>query len=341
MDIIFIIGATATGKSSYAEELRRKSLEKFKLRELEEYPKSGESLLLSNKIMLKSNETDNFFEKKEIDVVNADALQLYRDLPILSSSPAVLETYHKFYNFLEPHENFSAGQYAENISKKIFSDLHDIESTGNAKDIIIVGGSGFYISSLCHGISNTPQLSLNTHKILDNMKYDEILAKLEEVDLVSYERIDRRNTIRIRRAYGVYVETGKAFSEFSYESNRDNSLRKQLEGRNVNIKIYMIDYKTRQDLYDIIGIRLRDMLEFGAIDEVNNLYKLIGKDFVQLPIAKTLGVAEILSYIDGKINYDTMFDTIYTHTRRYAKRQLTWFRNKILPYEANVEILWR
>lgn len=253
------------------------------------------------------------------EIVNADSIQVYKEIPILSSSPTSEEKStinHHLYNYVPITEDYSVGRYIEDAIKII----HNI----SARNIIpiLVGGTGMYIKSLCYGMHNLPQITpdiresaRNKFKELGNEKF---YQELEKLDPLGASKLHPSNSQRLIRYYEIFIQTGCSITEF-YK----NTPSKFLENYDVKINILEPDRKT---LYERCNARFLKMIEDGALNEVTKL-----KASYQNPIGarKAIGFNEISSYLDSEITFEEAIILSQARTRQYAKRQITWCKNQM------------
>jgi|TARA_Y100000389_G_C17468698_1_gene528201 tRNA dimethylallyltransferase len=276
-NIIFIFGPTASGKSSLA---------------------------------LKLAQEDNGV------IFNADSMQIYQELPILSSQPTMVEQKivpHFFYGFLNYQQGFSVAKWLELISPKIKKELQ------KGKKCFIVGGTGLYFSSLYYGINKMPQISQelkqemrDLYNDIGNEKFIEFLTNLGDQNTAN---LDGQRLIR--RAE-ILKETGK---DLTFWQNQP----KEIFFDQDQIKIIKL-IPERQELYQKCNKRFEFILENGAIEEVEKLSKL-NPDPKNL-ISKMLGYKEINCYLNNLLTKEEMIEIVTKKIRNYAKRQITWFKNQ-------------
>jgi tRNA dimethylallyltransferase len=254
-------------------------------------------------------------------VVNADSMQIYRQIPIITSSPSeVLSTeldYH-LYNFIDIADEFSAVQYSKIAADKI----RGITASGSLP--IIVGGSGLYIRSLVLGYSLIPDISKDVRSyardLYNNIGQEEFWRKLISRDEIALARLNQGDTQRIIRAFEVIEQTGRSI--FSFLDNNHIPLPE------FDFKILFL-LPERSFLYKNCEIRTSAILN-DAIEEISSIKNAIECS----PLAsKAVGIPEILDYLNNKIAYSELEAIINLHTRRYAKRQITWFKNQIQDKE--------
>jgi tRNA dimethylallyltransferase len=266
----------------------------------------------------KSSLALDFAAFNDVSIINADALQVFKDLPILSAQPTLndFEKFdHKLYSILEFNQEFSVKIWLDLVKKAIE------ESFNLGKIPLIVGGSGMYISKLIGGISNVPEIE-NSLKIKARSLYEEIgrekfIAELIAIGEVE-ENVKNLDKQRLIRLFEVLKQTGKTLK--FWQKNNLNFLFDPSIFLHVNLEI------DREKLYKNCDLRFEKMFENGAVQEVEALIKKGVKDDMQ--IAKTLGFSEISDVLKGNISKNEAIKIASQKTRNYAKRQLTWFRHQ-------------
>ncbi|MFP3035985.1 MAG: tRNA (adenosine(37)-N6)-dimethylallyltransferase MiaA [Wolbachia sp.] len=269
----------------------------------------------------KSELCDSLIEKYgNIDIINCDSKQVYREIPIITAQPPRQEKFYKLYGYVSARENYSVGLWLEDLKREVNSALE------NSRTPIIAGGSGLYISSLIKGLSLIPQISQEVRQNVSELKKS--LSKEEFYKLVLSKdskiqgKIFMNDSHRLSRALEVITETGKSI--FVWQENRQPPLFN-------NSKIYTI-LPERENVYRKINSRFIKMVENGAIDEVE---KLLSMNLApHLPAMKAQGVPEIIKYLKGELNLDEAIQIAQTNTRHYAKRQYTWFKNQFPSSEV-------
>lgn len=225
--------------------------------------------------------------------------------------------------FIDSHsieEDFTAAKFAHE------ADIILREEFQSNETIVLVGGSGMFIDALCNGLDEIPtdpilRKELNAYVELNGI--EPLIDELKEKDPVFYAQVDLNNPVRIMRAIEVIRISGKAFS----------SLRKATKKiHNFEIQRFIIDHP-REQLYNRINLRVDLMLENGLLDEVKSVM-----DKKQLNALKTVGYTELFEYLNGDITFEDAVEKIKQNSRRYAKRQLTWFRKHKdafwIPFES-------
>jgi len=270
----------------------------------------------------KSNFAIKLAKKIKGEIVNADSMQVYKELKILSARP-LPKNYnnikHHLYGFQNVKKNFSSGNWLKLVNKKIL----DIRK--RKKIPILVGGTGLYFKAITEGLVNIPNIPIRIrskirflHKKLGVKKF---FSKLIKLDPVSKNFVKPTDTQRVIRAYEVKLFTKKSIYNW-FKSTRSNYENDDF------FKIY-IDFP-RTELIKRISDRTADMIKKGAISEV--------KKFIRLKVPRTktaskaIGIAEIRDYLNKKIGISEVIEKISIKTRQYAKRQSTWGRGNMMDW---------
>ena len=250
------------------------------------------------------------------EIISADSMQIYKDMNIGTAKPKQEEMQgikHYLLDYVSPEERYSVAQYKKDAKKAI----KEILSKG--KTPIIVGGTGLYVDSLIYEIEyNDIKIDEKYRKELEDIAEQQGLETLYkmalEIDPVAMKKISSNDRKRIIRVLEIYKSTGKTKTEQEKES-RKNPVE-------YNYKIFAIN-RDREDLYQRINKRVDIMIEEGLIEEVNTILE----NYKKFPTAmQGLGYKEVVDYLNGKYTKEEMIEKIKMETRRYAKRQLTWFR---------------
>ncbi|MEO2147555.1 MAG: tRNA (adenosine(37)-N6)-dimethylallyltransferase MiaA, partial [Flavobacteriaceae bacterium] len=252
----------------------------------------------------------NYFKT---EIVSADSRQFYKEMNIGTAKPSTSELNsikHHLINNKSVNDDYNIYDYEKDA-------LKSIESIFNKNDIaILVGGSGLYINTVLYGLDEIPGISAEVRNSLyldlELKGIKQLQEKLKLLDPSSYRSIDINNPRRLIRALEVSISTGKSYSSF---------LKKKKKKRDFNIIVLGINQE-RLDLYKKINTRVENMVERGLINEVKELYTLKG-----LNTLNTIGYSEVFNYIEDKYSLDECINEIKKNTRRYAKRQLTWFKS--------------
>ena len=250
-------------------------------------------------------------------VINADSMQVYSEVPILTSQPSDEEQSvisHRLYGIINLTNDFSVHQWLNLVVKEIDDirrqNLHPI----------LVGGTGMYLSSLINGIAKIPEITKITKQKIEDLTKEKSNAELHDM-LVKYDadlakKLSVNDRIRILRGLEVVIATGKSILKWQ---NLNDKFYKRDDFINIYIRF------NRATLYDNINNRFLKMIELGVEQEVEKIIKKY--DVSKLP--KIIGLSALHDYILGNISFEEMVDTIQKNTRNYAKRQFTWFNNKL------------
>ena len=250
------------------------------------------------------------------EIISADSMQIYKDMDIGTAKPTMEEMQgikHYLLDFVSPDKRYSVADYQKEAKKTIK------EILAKGKTPIVVGGTGLYVDSLIYEIQY-PNIEFDEEyrKKLEQIAEKEGLEKLYEkaikIDEEAMKKISPNDKKRIIRVLEIYHATGKTKTEQEIESRK-----KPVE---YDYKVYAINWD-RQVLYERINKRVDIMIEQGLIEEV----KKIKQKYKTFPTAmQGLGYKEVVEYLEGKCTKEEMIKKIKLETRRYAKRQLTWFR---------------
>jgi tRNA dimethylallyltransferase len=246
------------------------------------------------------------------EIVSADSRQLYREMTIGTAvpSPAQLaEVKHHFIQVKSITEYYSAGRYeseALGCLKYLFA-THD--------KVVLLGGTGLYIDAVRNGIDYFPDADLELREALEKRFLEEgfesLKEELKELDPVSYSRIDLNNPKRVQKALEVTILTGKPYSGF---------LNRQLSPRFFSTRLIALNMD-RAGLYDRINSRVDEMMKSGWLEEARELLK-----FRNFNALNTVGYKDLFAYFDGLYSLGEAVERIKANTRKYARKQITWFR---------------
>jgi len=247
-------------------------------------------------------------------IVSADSRQIYKELKIGTAKPSPSEISNgniKLVDYVSIQDSYSAAVYEEDA-------LQCIDNAYlNGYTPILSGGTGLYIKAVCEGLDNIPKVPLEiTQSIEDQLEVNRVavLEELEKADPISFARVDKANDRRLIRMLGVIRFTNKAFSSFI---NQPKTAR-------IYTPFCINLERPREELYTRINKRVQYMIEAGLVDEVTSLLPHRQKRALD-----TVGYSEVFKYIDGEYDLDRTIELIQQNTRRYAKRQMTWFRNQM------------
>ena len=280
--IYFITGPTASGKSKFAIDLSKKI--------------KGE-------------------------IVNADSMQIYKELKIITARPSQLDNKkikHHLYGYVDGSNRYNVEKWCQDASKVI-------ESL-NKKNInpIFVGGTGLYIDTLINGIASIPSvpetIRNDSKNLLEKVGKEEFYKIVKKIDEDSIKLIFPNDIQRLRRIWEVFNYTNKKFSEWKKNKNK-----KFITSLDYKILLFLPDRKKN---YERVNKRVLTMIKSGAIEEIENLLKFnYNKD---LPIMRAHGVPEISAYLKNKITLEDCIKKIQLVTRHYVKRQNTWWNSSNL-----------
>lgn len=244
-------------------------------------------------------------------IISTDSRQFYRGIPIGTAQPDSEQLERVEHHFIASHEltdDFNCGAYEVAALKR----LDELFAKHNT--VVAVGGSGLYIKALCEGMDDLPEVEPALRsELAERLKSEGLEALTEELrklDPAFYEVVDRKNPARVLRALEVCISTGKPYSSLRTGEKRQRSFGIVKIGVNME----------RAVLYERIDRRVDIMVEAGLEDEARAVYPLRHLNSLQ-----TVGYREMFDYFDGTISRDEAIELIKRNSRRYAKRQLTWF----------------
>ena len=250
------------------------------------------------------------------EIISADSMQIYKDMNIGTAKVTQEEMQgikHYMIDIVSPTERYSVAEFKVQAEKAI----EEILKKG--KTPIIAGGTGLYVNSLIYNIQyNDIKIDEEYRKYLEERVEKEGLQSLYEeakkIDFEAMKSISKNDQKRILRVLEMYHQTGKTKTELEKESRKEEV--------KYDYKVYAINWE-REELYERINKRVDIMIEQGLIKEVENILKKYNK----FPTAmQGLGYKEVVEYLDKKITKEEMIEKIKMETRRYAKRQITWFK---------------
>lgn len=251
------------------------------------------------------------------EIVSADSMQIYKYMNIGSAKPTQEErakAVHHMIDFLEPDAEFSVADYTE-MAHKVIADIYE-----RGKIPIMAGGTGLYINSVVNDVTfgemdTDYELRESLRKTAEEKGSEYLLHILSEFDEVSAKKLHPNNLRRIIRAIEFYKITGKPISEHQEETKKTQS--------RYNPLMLCVNWD-REELYDRINRRVDMMMDEGLLDEVKRLMDMgYTKDLNSM---QGIGYKEVMDYFDGKASLEETVEIIKQSSRRYAKRQLTWFR---------------
>ncbi|MFQ5534229.1 MAG: tRNA (adenosine(37)-N6)-dimethylallyltransferase MiaA [Sphingomonadales bacterium] len=271
----------------------------------------------------KSNLALSVAERFDGEIVNADSMQVYRELRVITARPSVEDEArapHHLYGFLPGGERFSAARWCE-LAKPCIKDIW-----GRGRMPILVGGTGLYIRALLEGLAPVPEIpaAIRTRaaRLMNEHGALYLHNELERIDRETAARLAPNDRQRILRAWEVVTATGRSLSAW-HRDPREGGIAEL--GSDIRINRFVLD-PPRDWLYARCDARLKVMLQSGGKQELAALAKL--KLDPGLPVMKALGVHQLLPWIRGEEALGEALVAAQTATRRYVKRQMTWFRNQ-------------
>ncbi len=275
--IIIITGATATGKSSLALHLAK---------------------------------------MYDADIINADALQVYKGAPILTANPEEVDNVpHELYAFIDGDQVFSVMNWINKIQECL--------DGSKKKNHIIVGGTPMYIRTLIDGISwipdVDPNVAKNTKELFFTLGIVDFYKMVAQADPQIVDQVSPFDSHRLQRAFNVISSTNKSIFEW-----RKHKMPSILNSTNAQVQKLLI-HLPRDQIYQRCDARFLAMLDRGALDEVG---LMMSRYPLNAPIFKAIGAKQIAEYLWGEATWEQMIENATKETRHYAKRQLTWFRSK-------------
>lgn len=247
----------------------------------------------------------------DADIISADSAQIYKGMDIGTAKITTEEMQgvkHYMLDVVEPIKKYSVGDYQTAVD----TILNEKEKEN--KNIILTGGTGLYIGSITEGLSDLPAGNPVLREELLKLDSEELYKKLMELDPQAAQDIHINNRRRVERAVEVCLLIGDKFSVLS---------KKNIKNNNYNFLKVALE-RDREYLYERINLRVDIMLQKGLEQEVRALYEKYGENLRKINI---IGYTELIEYFNGKVTYEEAVENIKRNSRRYAKRQFTWFKN--------------
>ena len=256
----------------------------------------------------------NFARHLNTEIISADSRQCYKEMTIGTAKPPredLEEIKHHFVNSHSIHEHFSAGIFAEEAKKVL------VELFKKKEYVVVVGGTGLYIRALTDGLDELPNVEVSTREkvksIFRENGIDALLEIIREKDPDYLAKVDTQNPFRLMRAAEILLQTNEKYSVLLGKAKA--KLPYQV--------LKLVLNPERSVLYKNIDQRVDQMMEMGLLEEVKSLVP-----YKELTTLHTVGYSELFDYLDGKSALDYAVEKIKQHSRNYAKRQITWFKNQ-------------
>jgi tRNA dimethylallyltransferase len=281
----------------------------------------------------KSELAANVARKIGAEIVSADAFQIYRGLDLLTAkqeASTLAKAPHHLIGTTPLHEEMNAEKYRRAALRAI----EEIHLRG--KLAIVVGGSGLYIKALTHGLPPVPEFDPKLRERLNAMSLDELYTRLTELDMEMARKIDMKNRRRVVRALEICLVTGRPASmqreQWAVADGVDLGNRGEVQPWSAPAATGVFVFRDREELYARINCRVETMFENGVIEEV----RAAGQ--VSPTASQMIGFRDIHQLLHGEISISQCVAAIQQATRRYAKRQLTWFRRQIKFLPLNLSL---
>lgn len=252
-----------------------------------------------------------------IPIINADSRQIYKDMRIGTASPTdeqLSEVKHYLVGKLELTDYYSASMFENDVLEILKQQFSDSSSQDN-NVALLTGGSMMYIDAVCNGIDDIPtiddEVRENLKKRLESEGLERLCEELRLLDPEYYNIVDKKNTRRVIHGLEICYQTGKTYTSYRKKIKKERPFK--------IIKIALD--RPREELYNRINLRVDQMIDEGLIEEARALY--CHKDLNAL---NTVGYKEIFEYLDNKCTIEEAIERIKGNTRKYARKQLTWFK---------------
>ena len=248
-------------------------------------------------------------------IISSDSRQFFREIPIGTSSPNKTDLEkipHHFIHHKSIHDNYSVGQFEKDAlitTEKLFK---------KHNTLVLVGGSGLYVKAFLQGLNDFPKIDpkirVQLNKDLKKNGIEFLQKELNSVDSISFSRIDLNNPHRLVRALEIFRGTGKSYSSFLHKTKKE---KRNFEIINIGL------IADRSIIYERINNRVDQMIKNGLVQEAKKVYR-----YRELNALNTVGYKELFQFFDGKCELDFAINEIKKNTRRFAKRQITWFKKQ-------------
>ena len=251
-----------------------------------------------------------------IPIINADSRQIYRELKIGTARPTdeqLQQVHHYFVGTLSIHDYYNASMYEQDVLK-VMDDINT-QHPSTTTHHLLSGGSMMYIDAVCNGIDDIPTVRDDIRQEMKHRYQEEgleaLCADLQRLDPEHYAIVDRQNYRRVIHALEICYQTGRTYTSYRTQSRKERPFRLVKIGLN----------RDREELYNRINKRVDQMMSEGLLDEVKALLPYRDNNALN-----TVGYKELFDYIDGRWSLDEAVERIKGNTRRYARKQLTWFK---------------
>lgn len=262
-------------------------------------------------------------DRFKTEIISADSRQFFKEMTIGTAVPSKQEleaVKHHFIQHISIHDTYSVGDFERDAILK----LEGLFATHQV--VVLVGGSGLYVNVLTQGLDDFPEVDAAIREELNTLGIEELQLKLQQLDPVYFDKVDVYNPHRLIRALEICIGTGKPYSSFLAQKWVNRPFESILIGLEAD----------RAVIYDRINRRVDSMLQAGLMEEVRGLHP-----FKNLNALQTVGYREFFECMDGNLSMDEAVEEVKKNTRRFAKRQLTWFRKNTairwFDYEASPE----
>lgn len=258
-----------------------------------------------------------------VPIINCDSRQMYRELPIGTAAPSkedMQKVKHYFVGNLSIHDYYSASRYEQEVMEIIngskgFNDVNGTSETPETSVYLLSGGSMMYVDAVCNGIDDIPTVREDIRKdLLERYAadgIDRLRSELKMLDPEYFAIVDLKNPKRILHALEICYQTGKTYTSFRTNTKKERPFRVIKIGLN----------RDREELYDRINRRVLQMIDDGMVEEARKVYPYRG-----LNSLNTVGYKELFLYFDGEMTLSEAIEKIQNNTRKYARKQITWYR---------------
>lgn len=246
------------------------------------------------------------------EVLNVDSVQVYKGVDIGSAKAMLQEREgvpHHLLDLVSPNYQMNAGEYR----KRALACAQEVSARGKLP--VLVGGSGMYLTVLLHGMADVPPTPPEVRSDVAKLSREEQHAELQRVDPVTAARLHVNDTQRVSRALEIFQISGKRPSEFFDEH--------KFHSQDI-VALMIVICRERDDLYDRINRRSQRMIGLGLVEETRTILETFGR----VPVLDTIGYKQACDFLEGRLAEGELVDEIALHTRRFAKRQMTFLRNE-------------